>query len=198
MEAYIAALYFSFPPATRAVQGWTAVDSWLREMYEPLYEFFYNRMKSEYEQHHSATGAGADGVIINNPEMAVEDAKSQGMAALLGMFCGKRGIPLAYREERLETNIGVLWKVKVDVAGTEMAEATRASKKVAKNVGAWTAARGLGITVCLLTVALTNRNDSSSSPPLSFFHLLLVHTPHALPIHSLASASVDSPGLTHR
>lgn len=147
MEAYIAALYFSFPVATRAVQGWAVVDSWLREMYEPLYDFYYNYMKREYEQHHTATGAGADGVIISNPEMAMEDAKSQGMAALLGMYCGKRGLPLVYHEDRLETNVGLLWKVKVEVAGTEMAEATRASKKMAKNVGAWNAAKALGIAV---------------------------------------------------
>lgn len=44
VEAYIAAIYFSFPPATRMTEGLKVIDDWLREMYEPLYDFFYNHM----------------------------------------------------------------------------------------------------------------------------------------------------------
>lgn len=45
MEAYIAALYFSFPIEERLGEGIRVIDAWLREMYEPLYEFFYDYMK---------------------------------------------------------------------------------------------------------------------------------------------------------
>jgi len=51
MEAYIAALYFSFPPHLRILQALPIIDGWLREMYEPLYDFFYNYMKTEHDQH---------------------------------------------------------------------------------------------------------------------------------------------------
>lgn len=45
MEAYIAALYFSFPVEDRLGEATRVIDSWLREMYEPLFDFFYDYMK---------------------------------------------------------------------------------------------------------------------------------------------------------
>jgi hypothetical protein len=45
MEAYIAALYLSYPVEQRLGEGIRAINAWLREMYEPLFEFFYDYMK---------------------------------------------------------------------------------------------------------------------------------------------------------
>ena len=45
MEAYIAGVYFSYPPRERFTVALGVLDKWLREMYEPLYEFFYNHMR---------------------------------------------------------------------------------------------------------------------------------------------------------
>ncbi len=45
MEAYVAGVYFSFPPDKRYSEGMPAVDSWLRALYEPLYDFFLSYMK---------------------------------------------------------------------------------------------------------------------------------------------------------
>lgn len=44
MEAYIAAIYFSFPLAERSVKALPLIAPWLREMYEPLLEYFYDHM----------------------------------------------------------------------------------------------------------------------------------------------------------
>jgi dsRNA-specific ribonuclease len=44
MEAYIAALYFSYPVEKRMTEGLGVIDRWLREMYEPLFDFFFNYM----------------------------------------------------------------------------------------------------------------------------------------------------------
>lgn len=44
VEAYIAGLYFSYPIETRMTEGLVAIDSWLREMYDPLFDFFFNYM----------------------------------------------------------------------------------------------------------------------------------------------------------
>jgi ribonuclease-3 len=45
VEAYIAGVYFSFPPEDRFSKGLGVIDRWLREMYEPLYDFFLTYMK---------------------------------------------------------------------------------------------------------------------------------------------------------
>jgi hypothetical protein len=44
VEAYIAALYFSCPAEKRMTEGLKIIDDWLREMYEPLYDFFLHHM----------------------------------------------------------------------------------------------------------------------------------------------------------
>ena len=44
VEAYIAAIYFSYPVESRMTEGLKVIDTWLREMYEPLYDFFLNHM----------------------------------------------------------------------------------------------------------------------------------------------------------
>ena len=44
MEAYIAAIYFSYPAETRLTEALPVIDEWLREMYDPLYDFFFTYM----------------------------------------------------------------------------------------------------------------------------------------------------------
>lgn len=44
VEAYIAALYFSFPVDKRMTEAMPMIDAWLRDMYEPLYDFFFMYM----------------------------------------------------------------------------------------------------------------------------------------------------------
>jgi dsRNA-specific ribonuclease len=44
VEAYIAAIYFSYPVEKRMTEGLKVIDEWLRDMYEPLYDFFLNHM----------------------------------------------------------------------------------------------------------------------------------------------------------
>jgi hypothetical protein len=44
VEAYIAAIYFSYPIEKRMTEGLKVIDEWLRDMYEPLYDFFLNHM----------------------------------------------------------------------------------------------------------------------------------------------------------
>lgn len=48
MEAYIAAIYFSFPVEKRMTEGLPVIDLWLREMYEPLYDFFFTYMSVSF------------------------------------------------------------------------------------------------------------------------------------------------------
>ncbi|RSH90681.1 hypothetical protein EHS25_001286 [Saitozyma podzolica] len=149
VEAYIAALYFSFPADQRMTVALPVIDGWLREMYEPFYDFFYQYMKNEYTQHHLAVSAGLDGsvVLLTDDEMARIDSKSIGMSNLLVMYTSKHERELRWETERYETNVGVLWKVGCCVDGIELGDATRASKKTAKNVAAWEAAKKLGLTV---------------------------------------------------
>lgn len=45
VEAYIAGVYFSYPPRERFSVAMGVLDEWLRDMYEPLYEFFFNYMR---------------------------------------------------------------------------------------------------------------------------------------------------------
>ena len=44
VEAYIAAIYFSYPVEKRMTEALKVIDGWLRDMYEPLYDFFLNHM----------------------------------------------------------------------------------------------------------------------------------------------------------
>ncbi|OCF40079.1 hypothetical protein I317_06092 [Kwoniella heveanensis CBS 569] len=149
LEAYIAALYFSFPLEDRLSSGIRIIDAWLREMYEPLYDFFYNYMKKEYEQHHSTVGATLDGRVElqDEAEIARVDNASQGMAILVQMYCTNQDRELRWEEEKYETNVGSLWKVQCTVDGIELGEGVRPFKKAAKNVAGWQAAKKLGLTV---------------------------------------------------
>lgn len=47
VEAYIAGIYFSYPPEQRLTEGIAVITAWLREMYDPLYDFFFKHMKAE-------------------------------------------------------------------------------------------------------------------------------------------------------
>ncbi|WWD22380.1 hypothetical protein CI109_106871 [Kwoniella shandongensis] len=149
MEAYIAALYFSFPIDERITEGMQVIDSWLREMYEPLYDFFFDYMKNEHDQHHMTIGATLDGHVQlqSDAEIARIDAASLGMAQLVQLYTAHQDRELRYEEERYETNIGALWKIKVTVDGIELGEAVRPVKKMAKNVAAWEAAKKLGLVI---------------------------------------------------
>jgi hypothetical protein len=44
MEAYIAGIYFAYPISERTSVALPIIDTWLREMYDPLFDFFYNHM----------------------------------------------------------------------------------------------------------------------------------------------------------
>ncbi|WVQ80350.1 hypothetical protein IAT38_002455 [Cryptococcus sp. DSM 104549] len=147
VEAYIAALYFSFPEEERLTTGLGVIDRWLREMYEPLYDFFYSYMKSEYEQHHLAVGAGIDGHVQmqSDAEMARIDVASLGMAALVQMYTNKQDRELRWEDQRYETALGSLWRVKCTVDGIELGEGVRTAKRNAKNVAGLEAARKLGL-----------------------------------------------------
>jgi hypothetical protein len=46
MEAYIAALYYSYPISDRMSVALPIIDAWLREMYDPLQDFFYTYMST--------------------------------------------------------------------------------------------------------------------------------------------------------
>ncbi|WWC58068.1 uncharacterized protein I303_100603 [Kwoniella dejecticola CBS 10117] len=149
VEAYIAGLYFSYPPEKRLDEGIKQIDQWLREMYEPLYDFFYNYMKKEYEQHYLTIGSTLDGRVIsmeNQEELNKIDEKAMGMANLVSMFCANQERDLYWQEEKVQTNQGLLWKIKCLVDGIELAESIRPFKKQARNAAGWEAAKKLGLT----------------------------------------------------
>lgn len=146
------------------------LDEWLREMYEPLYDFFYTYMsvypstsllifqrsvklilkrKSEYDQHRTAIGQNPDGTVqtISDAKMARIDKASQGMAALLKAYGDTKDRKIVYDEDKYDTTLGLLWHMKVSVNGVMLGEATRADRRIAKNVAAWEAAKALGLAV---------------------------------------------------
>jgi len=193
MEAYIAALYFSYPASERMTVALPIIDAWLRDMYDPLQDFFYNymsesapiytlssqklnaRVETEYDQYNAAAGADLEGNIILLPasEMSRIDAAAQGMHPLLQMYCTTQERELRYDEEKYDTSLGLLWKMTALVDGIVLGEGTRAIRKVAKNVAAWEAAKKLGLTVSLLSVyeimrSLGVKADSTSTGSLSF------------------------------
>jgi dsRNA-specific ribonuclease len=69
------------------------------------------------------------------------------MHTFLQMYCHTQDRKLRYDEEKYDTSLGLLWKMTVSVDGIELGEGTRATRKVAKNVAAWEAAKKLGLTV---------------------------------------------------
>ncbi|WVW81740.1 hypothetical protein I302_103736 [Kwoniella bestiolae CBS 10118] len=150
MEAYIAALYFSFPVENRLGEGIRVIDTWLREMYEPLYDFFYNYMKKEFEQHHLTIGSTFDGRSIhleNEDELRKIDEQAVGMGKLVECYCASQERELRWQEEKMYTNQGFLWKIKCLIDGIELSEAVRPFKRPARNVAGWEAAKKLGLTV---------------------------------------------------
>ena len=149
VEAYIAAIYFSFPAHLRNTQALPVIDGWLREMYEPLYDFFYNYMKTEHDQHHASIGAGPDGsvILLDEEALARIDNAALGMAALVQIYATRQDRELRFEEERYETNVGALYRVICTLDGIEMGEATRSARKIAKNVAGWEAAKKLGLAV---------------------------------------------------
>lgn len=74
------------------------------------------------------------------------DKASMGMAALVQMYATRQERELRFEEERFSTNMGSLWRVKCTIDGIELGEATRANKKMAKNVAGWEGAKKLGLT----------------------------------------------------
>lgn len=149
MEAYIAGIYFSYPPDQRILTALPILDAWLREMYEPLYDFFATYMKTEWDQHNAVGGLDDDGsaVILSEAEMAQIDKAATGMAPLVQMFAHKRERELRWDDETFETNMGVVWRVKCYIDGIELGEGMRANKKAAKNLASWEAAKKLGLSV---------------------------------------------------
>ncbi|KAL7418865.1 hypothetical protein Q5752_006549 [Cryptotrichosporon argae] len=150
MEAYIAGLYFSCPVGERLTVALPRIDAWLRDMYEPLLDFFLRYMESEHCQHHAATGAGADGVVRTAADQAALDAAdrpAEGMALLVQMFGKTMGRDVVWDAERFETSVGVLWRITCLVDGIEMGDGTRAIRKRAKDVAGFEAAKKLGLAV---------------------------------------------------
>lgn len=150
VEAYIAGLYMSYPLETRMTDGFAAVTAWLREMYEPLFEFFLDYMRSEHLQHYSALGMDPDGIVEVAPspqEVERIDARAEGMALLLAMYGKTTARAVEYDTLRFETSVGPLWKLTCSVDGIEMGHATRPTKLKARNAAAWEAAKKLGLTV---------------------------------------------------
>lgn len=147
-EAYVAAVLFSYPAESRGT-GLSVLSGWLREMYDPLFDFFYAHMKQEHAVHVAAVSA-IDGVVhaaTDRAELERIDAMSEGMALLVGTYARSRDRLASYEIVRSETNVGALWTVKCLVDGVEMGEATRAVKNRARNAAAWEAAVKLGLTV---------------------------------------------------
>ncbi|WOO83567.1 Ribonuclease 3 [Vanrija pseudolonga] len=147
-EAYVAAVLFSYPPHARNT-GLAVLSGWLREMYDPLFDFFYAHMRREHAVHVAAVAA-VDGLVhaASDPaELERIDAMSEGMALLVGTYARSRDRVASYEVVRSETNVGALWSVKCLIDGVEMGEATRAVKNRARNAAAWEAAVRLGLTV---------------------------------------------------
>jgi len=148
VEAYIAGVYFSFPPEKRMVDGIKCVTAWLREMYDPLYDFFLQHMQNEYKQHYSVMGTAYDGTVqvaASPEELDKLDAIAEGMALLLKMYGTQRERKIEYESERFETSVGILWRMRCSVDGIEMGDATRSSRYRARNAAAWEAAKKLGL-----------------------------------------------------
>lgn len=149
MEAYIAGFYFSHKIEDRVSIALPILDTWLREMYEPLVDFFYTYMKSEHTQHLLAVGADAEGHIIVAPmeEWERVNELATGMTQLVKAYAESYDRDLKWEEEKYETSIGPLFKIKCVIDGMELGEGTRSEKRDAKNVAAWEAAKKVGLTV---------------------------------------------------
>lgn len=147
VEAYIAAVYVSHPVEDRFTIAVPIIDAWLRDMYDPLFDFFYTYMKREYDQHSNAVGADDDGnvIVMDEDEIARVDDLARGMFLLVQMHCDAVAREFRWEEDRYETSIGTLYRMRVMVDGMELGEATRAGKQQAKDVASWEAAKKLGL-----------------------------------------------------
>lgn len=88
-------------------------------------------------------------VALSEEEMSRVDVQSEGMLALLRMYCQEQSRRLEFVEECLQTPVGLLWQIKCLVDGVDMGEAVRSSKKAAKKVVAYEAAKKLRIVASL-------------------------------------------------
>lgn len=149
VEAYIAAIYYSYPAEDRRTVALGIIENWLREMYEPMFDFCYNYMKAENRQFHLASAAGLDGTVelLTEDQMLKIDNAAKGMALLVTMYCNRQNRKIEWQEEQFETYVGTLCKIKCCVDGVELGEGTRSSKKAAKSVAAHEAAKKLGLVV---------------------------------------------------
>ncbi|KAL1405964.1 hypothetical protein Q8F55_007646 [Vanrija albida] len=148
-EAYVAAVLFSYPAESRFSTGLAVVSGWLREMYDPLFDFFYAHMAAEAAAHAAAVALAPDGVVLaaaDPAELDRVDALAEGMALLVGTWARSRARSASYAVARAETGAGALWSVTCLVDGVEMGSATRAVKNRARNAAAWEAAVKLGLT----------------------------------------------------
>ncbi len=148
VEAYIAGLYFSYPPDRRRTDGLAAVSAWLYEMLDPLYDYFLNFMRIEYDQHNSAMGAGIDGTLalaVSPEALDKMDEAAQGMALLVSTWAKVRGRRIEWERERHLTSVGELWRIRVYINGAIMGDAVRAFVPRAKDAAALQAARKVGL-----------------------------------------------------
>ena len=161
MEAYIAAVYFSYPASERISTALPILDSWLREMYDPFFDFFFAYMKNEHDQHHNAVGPNPDGSVMILPEGERKriDHASTGMVPLVKLYASKNERELNFEFKEYETSVGSLYEWTCTIDGIELGRAARADRKVAKNVAAWEAAKKLGLAVSPLSHELVSRTD---------------------------------------
>ncbi|WWC85763.1 uncharacterized protein L201_000629 [Kwoniella dendrophila CBS 6074] len=156
MEAYIAGLYFSYTLEIRLTEnGIGKIDKWLREMYEPLYDFFYSYMKKEFNQHHYIIGQTLDGRVISadsstekeKDELIKINEKSIGMYDFIKRYCDLQEpkLELNWKEEKFKTNQGSLWRIKCLIDGFELSESIRPFRKLAQNVAGYEAAKRIGL-----------------------------------------------------
>lgn len=149
MESYIAGFYYSHDVADRLTVALPALSAWLREMYEPLVDFFYTYMKNEHAQHLLAVGADTEGHVIVMDQDEWERVKrlATGMSQLIKTYAEGYERELRWEEDKYETSIGPLFKMTCVIDGMELGEGTRSEKRDARNVAAWEAAKKLGLTV---------------------------------------------------
>lgn len=149
MEAYIAAIYFSHKPQEPIGIALPILDRWLREMYDPLLDFFHTHMKREHDQHLRAVEHDYDGnvIIMDRDELGKIDQMARGMALLVQMWGKSQEREIRWEVDKLFTEVGVLWRSKCTMDGIDMGEAVRADRTVAKDVSGWEAAKRLGLAV---------------------------------------------------
>ncbi|EIW73285.1 hypothetical protein TREMEDRAFT_59450 [Tremella mesenterica DSM 1558] len=146
VEAYIAALYFSAPPSpTARSKALEEISAWLKEMYEPLYDFFLRHMLGQYERHQAVILSSAE---MNADELRRADDAAIGMSGLLLAYGARQGKLVEWEEKRRESHLGTIWEVGCKVDGEMMGHGTRSGRKSARNAAAWEGAKRLGLSSC--------------------------------------------------